>query len=633
MSEDKKNTFNQGIDKGKEIIDSGIEFGKEISKGVSKAGKDFVNAGKELGKDIVIKGQQLMKNISPQFADNFEKHANRTIRDVFRDIEIRKPQFIVLYIIMISLGCIIALNIKLGMTFITSIQLFGISYIVIGFLAGLIAAAITADKFERRYPLIIITLLFSGFSIIFELIFAQNSELELIKALIVFLNALILGATSVFMIVLCIEYTSALERGRVFALLLMSAGTTCLPIIVVAYFGDTFLFLPSLIPIIGGIYLFKRRELEAYKALTVKKSDQVRKQKLDNLETVKNRSKIKFPLLVNKQYVKNLFFMITFGLISGLSIPLEQFQETLNNELFQSYFFLSLIFILIVLNLAVLIIGITFDLFGRRTVLSIFILAMGIVTFIREFVSIDFQNIAMSIALIIGVIQLIPLTVGELTEPIYFGRASAIGMLVTITGISLGLTTQFLIESLWGVRVVTSLICIISLFFLVHVNEGIPRTELNWPDSLVHMYIVHDSGMLIYEYDFQNEQLMESDLISGGIIGLVTMLKEITRGKGNLRAIDHGDKKIMFIWSGVGDVIFVLLAKYELIVLRNKLQDFADEFEEIYAPNIKKISGICPDDWKATKYLVQKYFMRKNIVEDIMKDIAKSQDEFEFGQN
>jgi hypothetical protein len=96
------------------------------------------------------------------------------------------------------------------------------------------------------------------------------------------------------------------------------------------------------------------------------------------------------------------------------------------------------------------------------------------------------------------------------------------------------------------------------------------------------MYIVHESGLLIYEYEFQKdtEELASSDLISGGIIGLVTMLKEITKSKDNLRTIDHGNKKHDFYGvKMVNNIVF----NYKILVISfmKHIVSFANTFENI----------------------------------------------------
>ena len=143
-------------------------------------------------------------------------------------------------------------------------------------------------------------------------------------------------------------------------------------------------------------------------------------------------------------------------------------------------------------------------------------------------------------------------------------------------------------------------------------KETLPHKEKEWYESLIHFYVIHKSGLLLYEHEFTKvEERAESNLVSGGIIGLTTILGEIVKGKEKLRTIDHGDKKLMFKYSPDKDVIFVLLIGEDLFVLRNKLNLFILEFTDEYQEKVEKLQGVVASEWKGVSTLIDKHFSRK----------------------
>ena len=114
--------------------------------------------------------------------------------------------------------------------------------------------------------------------------------------------------------------------------------------------------------------------------------------------------------------------------------------------------------------------------------------------------------------------------------------------------------------------------CILLLFIISFIKEEISIREYNWPESLIKLYIIHESGILIHEYTFkESEETIDSDLVSGGIVGLVEMLREITKENTRLRTIDHGTKKLIFRVERIGKSDIVLMVEYESLIVRQNL--------------------------------------------------------------
>ena len=86
----------------------------------------------------------------------------------------------------------------------------------------------------------------------------------------------------------------------------------------------------------------------------------------------------------------------------------------------------------------------------------------------------------------------------------------------------------------------------------------------------VVLFIVHAiNGLPICHSQFQaSEQLEDPDrelseeLVAGGMVGIKTMLQEISRSTEDLKVIDHGDQKLLIQHSNY--VFIVLNSKEEM---------------------------------------------------------------------
>ena len=131
-----------------------------------------------------------------------------------------------------------------------------------------------------------------------------------------------------------------------------------------------------------------------------------------------------------------------------------------------------------------------------------------------------------------------------------------------------------------------------------------------WSDLLIHLYIIYKSGLLIYDHSFIGKENQDSTLISGGIIGMMIMLKEIIHGETQIRTIDHGDRKLMFETNKTEDIIFALLVKENLIVFKRRLDALIEHFDDVYKELIDDIenTSLIMNYWENLDDLVNEYF-------------------------
>ncbi|MFX1360505.1 MAG: PAS domain-containing sensor histidine kinase [Promethearchaeota archaeon] len=133
-----------------------------------------------------------------------------------------------------------------------------------------------------------------------------------------------------------------------------------------------------------------------------------------------------------------------------------------------------------------------------------------------------------------------------------------------------------------------------------------------WKDNLISLFIICKSGIPLFDYSFErSEKYRDSSLISGGIIGLMTILKAILQGDTHIKSIDHGDRTVIFDLNKSKEIIFVLIVKESFTIYERKLSSLIQEFDSTYMVLINDIDNSCNDieNWQDVGFLVKKYFV------------------------
>ena len=116
--------------------------------------------------------------------------------------------------------------------------------------------------------------------------------------------------------------------------------------------------------------------------------------------------------------------------------------------------------------------------------------------------------------------------------------------------------------------------------------------EIEWHGKMLSLYVItEEHGLCCLYYPFQKEmeRRMAPQLISGGVSGILTLVKEMTSSKMHLKEIDHEDIKILFEYGLYSTT--VLLVEEDLQVYHYKLRQFVEEFETQFKENLIKWSS------------------------------------------
>ena len=121
--------------------------------------------------------------------------------------------------------------------------------------------------------------------------------------------------------------------------------------------------------------------------------------------------------------------------------------------------------------------------------------------------------------------------------------------------------------------------------------------EVNWRDSLINIIIIHkEVSVSIANFEFQpqannkniNNHISE-ELVAGGMIGITTMLKEISQSKEELKVLDHSDVKILLEYGK--NIIIALSVKEEMHIYREMMIELKEKIEKIFGSVLEKWHG------------------------------------------
>ena len=538
------------------------------------------------------------------YRDFFAKHAEKTYNGLFKGIEITKSQFFTLFLISLCISMILIIDIFLS--FEISENRFNLTFnifIIIGVLLGLISGGFLIDRSKgKRYQLLFLLIIVSAIITISHLGFFYQTGV-IIPSILFVGNSFIAGLLFILFLTFYVDWTTILDRGRVFSFLIIMLSIS-IGIILLLISKNFFFFISILIFTFSFYYFYKNQEKKEYYT-SIKKEGIKMEIKLD--------------------IIKSIILLSFFSLTIGLMFPID---EILSHDYFiiKEFTLITVLIVGLIFTLGTcLIIGLIFDFSGRKALFSNIIFVISIVNFIKLFdLKIEFFSIAIAIIALLANFMSIPLLMTDIALKDHLGRILGLTYFINILCVILGIYIKFIIiqalvdEFIAGMLLigVINFASIISLFFLVNSKEMISSKEQNWSDNLIHLYAIHDSGMLLYEYSFTNlkEGLAESELVSGGFIGLICMLQEITKEKQLLRVIDHGGKKILFGYTTEKKIIIALLISEELLVLRRKISDFIQDIEKLYSEEIHDLNYIDKELWFdrlepiLTKHFKPKYF-------------------------
>ncbi len=133
----------------------------------------------------------------------------------------------------------------------------------------------------------------------------------------------------------------------------------------------------------------------------------------------------------------------------------------------------------------------------------------------------------------------------------------------------------------------------------------------NWKNAIFNIFVLYKTGIPLYNYTYgEKSATLDDALISGGFVGIMAILREITKGSSQIKTIDHGDRKLVFESNITKDIFFILFVKEDLAIFRKKLHELIIEFDDVYKKLVENIDKTCSDtgNWENLGKLIEKHF-------------------------
>ncbi|MEX2715635.1 MAG: hypothetical protein Q6370_004980 [Candidatus Sigynarchaeota archaeon] len=465
--------------------------------------------------------------------------------------------------------------------------------LIAGCVVGCIICYFFADRVKNKYKLIAQLTLVNCIYFSFLLFDFWNYSIWDI-CLFFFLLLMNTTITLIHFCVIVYQTTTILERGRVTAWILASVVIAA-PVV---YFSLSVGFVKYVLYVavflfVAYIFLMKRHH-EIYLS-----------------------PRIPLKEMFNTTVIKYLIIICGLGFIEGLFLNYNSLDPSRFNII------LSLIALPVILFVAFVLAGLILDLYGRRRALSSILFLLGCYAFLSS-LELYVSNIGASTATylaalilngiavltIIGDISVAPSKI--LPILILFDVGSIIGgYLARNALISTNLTELPFIIGSFGLLIIA--------IILINTRDVLPEQEQHWDRALLAIYVVFNSGILLYHEEFKrdygkknevvgtaNEMGLAPDLISSGLVGITQLMQEIIQGKQIIRYIDNYSKKIL-IEAGKY-IIVALIVHNDSRILREKLRKFIEEFEIEYHDDLEISAGVDMKRFESTTDLVRKYF-------------------------
>ena len=144
------------------------------------------------------------------------------------------------------------------------------------------------------------------------------------------------------------------------------------------------------------------------------------------------------------------------------------------------------------------------------------------------------------------------------------------------------------------IRVVADLIMVIAVIVLTISLYSLPSiASFEWFRTLREIYVLTRSGKLmvheVFGFTPMARQESRDILVAGGIAGVVHLVRELFESNRHIKAIDHGDLKILFDHGQ--HIICVIVADEDLPILHEKLARYIRLAETQYPHLISEWAG------------------------------------------
>lgn len=168
-----------------------------------------------------------------------------------------------------------------------------------------------------------------------------------------------------------------------------------------------------------------------------------------------------------------------------------------------------------------------------------------------------------------------------------------IGIIMVILGFGGTSDMMIIVFQGFGIRLIGDAFLILGMVFISVLFIGVPSlAEFEWWTKIKYLAIMHQSGLSIAHFHFNQEDLASSIddlLIAGGLTSLSQVISSMVQSEKKLDSVDHGDLKLLFQYGQY--LITVLVVTAPLVILRSKLKKVTDTIEMLYKEELANWDG------------------------------------------
>ncbi len=135
------------------------------------------------------------------------------------------------------------------------------------------------------------------------------------------------------------------------------------------------------------------------------------------------------------------------------------------------------------------------------------------------------------------------------------------------------------------------------------IEESLSHNEYDWRKKIYNIYFFLPSGTCIYNQSFGQDLDVSPNLVAGGLTGVAAMMQEVTQKETNVKIIEQEDAVVLLEYGKY--VNAALVAKENLITIRNKLKELIQQVEEFFEEELTNFKGNLAPFTKISKFITK----------------------------
>jgi hypothetical protein len=168
----------------------------------------------------------------------------------------------------------------------------------------------------------------------------------------------------------------------------------------------------------------------------------------------------------------------------------------------------------------------------------------------------------------------------------------------------------YIITSNFYFKILYSCFYLIGFGYFVYIIINKPNLFAVFTNKIYDFIIFHQSGILLYSYNFQTREEVDESLLKGSIlIGISHILANLSNLEAQVTHIKMEARAVVFNFNTQLGYAALLIAKHKNKILDKSIGNFMNEFSTINKESLTKLSGLIDvSKFKNAKELIDQNF-------------------------